>query len=103
MAVTQEVVGLTRAPTKAVHPGSGPKWQRRYVQALVLSDVIVVTLALVAAQTVKLGRPVTATDPASVYFRILSVLIAVIWLSLLAAYRTRSPASSAPESRSTGG
>jgi exopolysaccharide biosynthesis polyprenyl glycosylphosphotransferase len=91
LSLTEEAVALTDAPVKAAHSGGGPRWQQRYVQVLVVSDIIVVALALVGAQTVKLGRPITATDPASIYFSILSVLIAGIWLSLLAAYRTRSP------------
>lgn len=89
--MTEEVVALTSAPARARDSTSGPRWQRRYVQVLVVSDIIVVALALVCAQTVRLGRPVTATDPASIYFSVLSVLIAGIWLALLAAYRTRSP------------
>ncbi len=40
---------------------------------------------------VRLGRPITALDPASIYFSVLSVIVAAIWLALLAAYRTRSP------------
>ena len=91
MSLTEDVVALANAPAKAVHHTSGPQWQRRYVQVLVVSDIVVVALALVGAQTIKLGRPVTATDPASIYFSMLSVLIAGVWLTLLAAYRSRSP------------
>jgi exopolysaccharide biosynthesis polyprenyl glycosylphosphotransferase len=53
--------------------------------------VIVVSVALACAQMVRLGRPITATDPASIYFLFLSMFVAAIWLALLAAYRTRSP------------
>jgi exopolysaccharide biosynthesis polyprenyl glycosylphosphotransferase len=91
LSLTEEAVALTEAPMSATRRNGGPRWQRRYVKVLVVSDIIVVALALVGAQTVRLGRPITATDPASIYFSILSVLIAGIWLSLLAAYRTRSP------------
>lgn len=91
LSLTEETVALTGAPVTASRRNGGPRWQRRYVKVLVVSDILVVALALVGAQTVRLGRPITATDPASIYFSILSVLIAGIWLSLLAAYRTRSP------------
>lgn len=91
LSLTEETLALTGAPVSASHRSGGPRWQRRYVKVLVVSDIVVVALALVGAQTVRLGRPITATDPASIYFSILSVLIACIWLSLLAAYRTRSP------------
>ncbi|MBJ7339072.1 MAG: sugar transferase [Mycolicibacterium sp.] len=40
---------------------------------------------------VRVGRPITALDPLSIYFSILSVCVAAIWLALLAVYRTRSP------------
>jgi exopolysaccharide biosynthesis polyprenyl glycosylphosphotransferase len=40
---------------------------------------------------VRVGRPITSIDPLSIYFSILSVCVAAIWLALLAAYRTRSP------------
>jgi len=91
LSLTEEALALTDVPVTASRRSGGPRWQRRYVKVLVVSDIVVVALALVAAQTVRLGRPITATDPASIYFSILSVLIACIWLSLLAAYRTRSP------------
>ena len=47
--------------------------------------------AMACAQMIRLGRPITALDPASIYFSVLSVFVAAIWLALLAAYRTRSP------------
>ena len=66
-------------------------WKRRYTRGLILADVVVIALALACAQMVKLGLPITATNIASVYYTILSVVVAAIWLALLAAYRTRSP------------
>jgi exopolysaccharide biosynthesis polyprenyl glycosylphosphotransferase len=70
---------------------SRPRWKRRYTRALILTDVSVVVIAMAVAQMVKLGLPVTATDITSVYYSILSVLVAGIWLTMLAVYRTRSP------------
>jgi exopolysaccharide biosynthesis polyprenyl glycosylphosphotransferase len=48
-------------------------------------------LAMACAQMVKLQRPVTDLDPLTLYFGVLSLIVAAIWLGLLAAYRTRSP------------
>jgi exopolysaccharide biosynthesis polyprenyl glycosylphosphotransferase len=72
-------------------------WQRRYKWILVVGDVAVVTLALAAAQVVRLGKPDQAPEAAWAYYSVfsyysvLSVYVAAIWLGLLAAYRTRSP------------
>ncbi len=46
---------------------------------------------MACAQMVSLGMPVTATDTASVYYSILSILVATLWLAMLSVYRTRSP------------
>jgi exopolysaccharide biosynthesis polyprenyl glycosylphosphotransferase len=56
-----------------------------------MTDIVVVILALMSAQMVRLGPLVTPLDAASIYFSMASFIVAVIWLSLLAAYRTRSP------------
>ena len=90
MTAVDTLLQTASAPTEAA-PVPRPSWKRRYRQALILADVVVVVLALACAQMVKLGRPVTATDVASVYASGLSVVVAIIWLSLLATYRTRSP------------
>jgi len=90
MSVAEEVSAPAKSP-QAVHPADGPQWQRRYIRALVVTDVVVVMAALACAQMVKLGRSVTALDPVSIYFAILSVFVGGIWVALLAAYRTRSP------------
>lgn len=72
-------------------PPTRPAWKRRYRRALILTDVTVVAIAMAGAQMVSLGLPVNSTDIASVYYSILSVLVATIWLTMLAVYRTRSP------------
>jgi exopolysaccharide biosynthesis polyprenyl glycosylphosphotransferase len=51
----------------------------------------VVVIAMVSAQIVNLGLPFPTTDIASVYYSILSALVAVLWLTMLSVYRTRSP------------
>ena len=79
--------GLDKADLASV---PRPLWKRRYRRALLLTDILVVVIALARAQIFS-GLPITATDVASVYYQILSLLIAAIWLTMLAAYRTRSP------------
>jgi exopolysaccharide biosynthesis polyprenyl glycosylphosphotransferase len=80
-----------------VRPPTEPQWQRRYRLALIVTDVMVVTFSLVTAQFVRLGRPEVTPDGSSVYYlvfsyySVLSVIVAAIWIGLLAAYRTRSP------------
>lgn len=95
MSLAEEVIAPARATRGAFGtaggPAGGPQWQQRYVRALVVTDVIVVVLAMAAAQTIKLGYSITALDPLQIYFSILSVFVAGIWLALLSAYRTRSP------------
>jgi exopolysaccharide biosynthesis polyprenyl glycosylphosphotransferase len=91
VSVAEEVIAPAGASLRPVDPSVGPQWQRRYVRGLVAVDVVVVGAALACAQMVRLGRPITAGDPASVYFLILSGFVGAIWLVLLAAYRTRSP------------
>lgn len=90
MSVAEEVFAPAKVPLRHVHTSDGPRWQRRYIRALVLADVLVITAALACAQAVKLGAPSTA-GPVWIYFSMLSVCVGVIWLALLAAYRTRSP------------
>jgi exopolysaccharide biosynthesis polyprenyl glycosylphosphotransferase len=51
----------------------------------------VVVIAMVGAQIVNLGLPFPTTDIAWVYYSILSVLVAALWLTMLSVYRTRSP------------
>ena len=66
-------------------------WQRQYIRALFVTDFVVVVAALACAQMVRFGGTISALDPKSVYYGVMSALIAAIWLSLLTAYRTRSP------------
>ena len=51
----------------------------------------VVFIAMAISQIVNLGLRFAATGIATVYYQILSVLVAGIWLTMLAVYRTRSP------------
>jgi exopolysaccharide biosynthesis polyprenyl glycosylphosphotransferase len=91
VSLAEELFAPAKTPLAAVNAKAAPKWQRRYVRALIVADVVVVVAAMACAQMIRLGRPITALDPASIYFSVLSVFVAAIWLALLAAYRTRSP------------
>ncbi len=91
MSVEDEVFAPAKAHLGAVRSTDGPQWQRRYIRAIVGTDIFVVFAAMACAQMVKLGKPITALDPLSIYFSILSVFVALIWLTVLAAYHTRSP------------
>jgi exopolysaccharide biosynthesis polyprenyl glycosylphosphotransferase len=91
VSLAEEVFAPAATPVSAVRSADGLGWQHRYIRALVITDIVVVMAAMACAQMVRLGRPITALDPTSIYFSVLSVLVALIWLSLLAAHRTRSP------------
>ena len=95
MSVAEEVYapsGLRLTPVRAT---TEPVWQKRYRLALIVTDVVVVILALIAAQLVRLGRPDLMLGTTDLwvfsYYSVLSVIVAAVWLGLLAAYRTRSP------------
>jgi exopolysaccharide biosynthesis polyprenyl glycosylphosphotransferase len=86
-------VTAVETPSELTEPTArvaSPQWRKRYTTALIIIDVVVVILALMSAQLVRVG-PVTTLDITSIYFSVASLFVAVIWLSLLAAYRTRSP------------
>jgi exopolysaccharide biosynthesis polyprenyl glycosylphosphotransferase len=92
VSVAQHVIARENTRVKRpARPVTAVGWQRRYTQSLIMTDVLVVVAALAGAQMLRLGRPVTALDVASIYYSVASVGIAAIWLGLLAAYRSRSP------------
>ena len=91
MSVAEGLPVRAASPLRSVSTGDGPRWQRRYIRALVVIDILVVVIAMATAQMVKLGTPITALDPLQIYFSILSLFVGGIWVALLAAYRTRSP------------
>ncbi|WP_083410863.1 sugar transferase [Mycolicibacterium rutilum] len=72
-------------------------WQQRYRRALIATDAVVVVVAMIVAQVVRLGRPESVLNAPTAYYAVfsyysmLSIIVAGIWLGLLAAYRTRSP------------
>ena len=70
---------------------SASAWQRHYRLALIVTDIVVISLAVFGAQMIRLGRPITARDPASIYYSAASVIVIATVLAFLAVYRTRSP------------
>ena len=97
MSVAEEVFAPAKPRLSAVGNTPVPTWQRRYKVLLVVTDVVVVVLALAAAQFVRLGGPDVPAEAASVYYSVLSYTRCSPFtsprsgLALLAAYRTRSP------------
>ncbi|MCV7283150.1 sugar transferase [Mycolicibacterium flavescens] len=80
-----------------VRTATAQAWQQRYRRTLIATDAIVVVVAMIVAQVVRLGRPESVLNAPTAYYAVfsyysmLSVIVAAIWLGLLAAYRTRSP------------
>ena len=74
---------------KEVHDRS--KWERRYAANLRITDTVVVCGAVILAQYVRFGAPATAPSYVNHYVTAYSALLAIIWLSALAVFRTRSP------------
>jgi len=74
---------------KEVHDRS--KWERRYAANLRITDTAVVCGAVILAQYVRFGAPSTAPSYVNHYVTVYSALLAIIWLSALAVFRTRSP------------
>ncbi len=65
-------------------------WQRRYAVRLATTDFVVVCGAVVVAQYVRFSS--TPSSPyVSHYVRAYSLLIAILWLLMLIAFRSRSP------------
>jgi exopolysaccharide biosynthesis polyprenyl glycosylphosphotransferase len=73
---------------KEVHDRS--KWERRYAANLRITDTAVVCGAVILAQYVRFGAPAKAPSYVNHYVTVYSALLAIIWLSALAVFRTRS-------------
>ncbi|MCV7253990.1 sugar transferase [Mycobacterium hackensackense] len=66
------------------------RWQRQYVTRLRVTDTAVVAGAVMLAQYVRFGSTVTSPGPVSHLVTAFSVVIAALWLSMLAGFHTRS-------------
>jgi exopolysaccharide biosynthesis polyprenyl glycosylphosphotransferase len=66
------------------------KWERRYAANLRITDAVVVCGAVILAEYVRFGRAPTAPSYVSDYATAYSVLLAIVWLSALIEFHTRS-------------
>lgn len=78
---------LILAPSAVLHRRT---WQRRYAACLATTDVAVISGAIIVAQYIRFSS--TPPSPyVSHYVTAYSLLIAVMWLSMLLGFRSRSP------------
>lgn len=91
MTAVETFLAPSELPATNVALAPRSDWQRRYRYTLIVTDVVVVAIALICGQMVRLGKPFTTFDLAMAYYTLASLIVAAIWLTLLAAYRTRSP------------
>ena len=59
MTAVETFLEPTDSAAPAVTPASRTNWQRRYRLSLIVTDVVVVAIALVCGQMVRLGQPFT--------------------------------------------
>ena len=67
------------------------RWEVRYGSRLLMTDLAVVAGAVFLAQYLRFGEAPLSDGPASIRPTTLSVLFALLWLTALAIFRTRSP------------
>nr|WP_261379561.1 sugar transferase [Rhodococcus rhodochrous] len=85
---TSSVDGEQQPPRSA----SRRNWQKSYVNRLVLSDAIIVLLAVVIAHGVRFGQDdLLTTEPvAEISYSLISACLVISWLTALALFRSRS-------------
>ena len=66
------------------------RWQQGYAARLQITDSIVVCVAVVLAQYVRFGPTLSPPGYLKYYVPAFSVLFAIVWLSALAGFHTRS-------------
>ncbi|MFT4232861.1 MAG: sugar transferase [Leucobacter sp.] len=75
-----------------------PGWERRYSRKLLLTDTVIVTLAVAASQILRSGltseelalAPISNAD-IQISYTILSVVLILVWLAALSLFDTRAP------------
>lgn len=74
-------------------PGSGtiPRWQQRYSAWLRITDSIIVCAAIMLAQLVRFGDSPNMSGYPGPVMTLFSCLFAVLWLSSISVFHTRSP------------
>ncbi|MFI5776485.1 sugar transferase [Nocardia sp. NPDC051570] len=80
----------------AVQPRSErERWQSEYARRLWIGDLVVVGLAVAAAQVIRFGGPadppLAMRLPGEVRYTVVSVLLGLVWVGLLAGAGSRSP------------
>ena len=91
MTAAEIIVAPPRRTVREVRPVVRPTWQNRYTKALLVSDTAVVIASVTGAQWLRLQGAYQGVSVAWIYYTVVSMGIAAIWLAFLAAYRTRSP------------
>lgn len=67
-----------------------PRWERTYAARLLITDIAVVTVAVLLAQFVRFGYAPVPDDPASARSTAFSALFVLLWLAALAIFRSRA-------------
>ncbi|OBJ54189.1 polyprenyl glycosylphosphotransferase [Mycobacterium sp. 1423905.2] len=81
---------LTPHPPGTSQLDANSRWQQRYSRQLVLTDSVIVCVAVTLAQYVRFGdEPTTSGYPGPV-MTLFSCLFALLWLSSIAMFHTRS-------------
>ena len=70
--------------------GARLRWQRRYTAILLTADIAVVCGAVLLAQFIRFGEDSLTSGPEDHYATVYSVLIATLWLTVLAGFHARS-------------
>jgi exopolysaccharide biosynthesis polyprenyl glycosylphosphotransferase len=79
-----------RPPSSATRQGAARRWHDRYSARLCVSDSAVVVASVVLAQFVRFGENLTTSGYPGPVMTSISVLFAVLWMSFLAVFHTRS-------------
>ena len=75
MSVAEEVFAPAKARSRRFDPADGPQWQRRYIRAFVVHRRRRRDRRDGLRSDGEAGSPITALDPVSIYFSILSVFV----------------------------
>jgi exopolysaccharide biosynthesis polyprenyl glycosylphosphotransferase len=78
------------AMTTTVDAKRPTRWQTAYAPRLLATDVCVIAIAILLAQYIRFGAPLTES-PATRWLTAYSVFFALLWLLALSMFRTRAP------------
>jgi exopolysaccharide biosynthesis polyprenyl glycosylphosphotransferase len=67
------------------------RWETDYAHRLLVTDVAIVGGAIFLAQYIRFGQPPLPQNEGDSWFTIISSIFALLWLSSMAIFRTRSP------------